>query len=125
MHSKRRLLASSVLSALAFMSTATHAQSTDKSLAPIVVTATPFSAGEGAQILALAKVLSGNGRCAAARTKLDCGYTNQVLRLSEEGGFGIRIRPSLSVVKIQRQAAGSPWEIFPYWSILNFLQEKP
>lgn len=64
MHVQRTLLAQAVLSALAIMSAAAHAQTqtqTDgQALPEVVVTSTPFNAGEGAQILSPAKVLSGD-----------------------------------------------------------------
>lgn len=60
MHVQRTLLASAVLSALASLSTTAFAQTETKTLPEVIVTATPFGAGEGAQILAPAKVLSGD-----------------------------------------------------------------
>jgi iron complex outermembrane receptor protein len=57
MHLQHSMLASAVLSALAVMSGSANAQATAQ---PVIVTATPFGAGEGAQILAPAKVLSGD-----------------------------------------------------------------
>lgn len=60
MHVQRTLLASAVLSALAAMSTTAFGQAENQTLPEVVVTATPFNASEGAQILAPVKVLSGN-----------------------------------------------------------------
>ncbi|MEC5218616.1 iron complex outermembrane receptor protein [Actimicrobium sp. GrIS 1.19] len=57
MHAQRTLLASAVLSALTSVS---FAQTTDKSLQTVTVTAAPFSSNEGDQILAPAKILSGD-----------------------------------------------------------------
>lgn len=56
---QRTLLARAVLSALATLSAAAQAQTVEKTLPSIVVTATPFNSEESAQILAPAKVLSG------------------------------------------------------------------
>lgn len=63
MHVQRTLLASAVLAALAPFS---FAQTTSKPVATVVVTATPFNAAEGDQILTPAKVLAGD----ELRTKL-------------------------------------------------------
>ncbi len=60
MHVQRTRLAGAVLSALAALSTHALAQTETKTLPEVVVTATPFGSGEGAQILAPAKVLSGD-----------------------------------------------------------------
>ncbi|MDB5761177.1 MAG: putative outer membrane protein [Herminiimonas sp.] len=60
MYVQHTLLTSAVLSALAVMSAAAFAQTENKALPEVVVTATPFNANEGAQILAPAKVLSGD-----------------------------------------------------------------
>jgi iron complex outermembrane receptor protein len=66
MQFQQSLLASAVLSALAVMSGSAGAQAVtptttgETTLKPIVVTATPFGANEGAQILAPARVLSGD-----------------------------------------------------------------
>ena len=60
MHVQCSLLARAVLPALAFMSAAVQAQADDQALPEVVVSSTPFQAGEGAQILAPAKVLSGD-----------------------------------------------------------------
>lgn len=59
MHVQRTLLARAVLSALAGVTTATYAQQ-EQTLPEVTVTATPFNAPETAQILAPARVLSGN-----------------------------------------------------------------
>lgn len=59
MHTQRTLLASAVLSALAGIPLAANAQTEEKTLPSITVTATPFNASESAQILAPTKVLSG------------------------------------------------------------------
>lgn len=59
MHVQRTLLARAVLSALAGVTTATYAQE-EQTLPAVTVTATPFNAPETAQILAPARVLSGN-----------------------------------------------------------------
>lgn len=56
----RTVLASAVSSVLAASSAHVFAQAQDKALPAVVVTATPFNAPEGAQILAPAKVLSGD-----------------------------------------------------------------
>ncbi len=60
MIAQRTLLASAVLSALASFSHSALAQSQDETLPAVVVTATPFSTDENAQILAPAKVLYGD-----------------------------------------------------------------
>jgi iron complex outermembrane receptor protein len=60
MEFQHSLMAGAVLSVLAGISSTASAQSDDKTAAPVVVTATPFGAGEGAQILAPARVLSGD-----------------------------------------------------------------
>jgi len=60
MHAQRTLLASAVLSALTGIPMAAKAQTEEKTLPSITVTATPFNTGESAQILAPAKVLSGD-----------------------------------------------------------------
>jgi iron complex outermembrane receptor protein len=60
MHLQQSMLASAVVSALAAMSGNAAAQAADQTLQPIVVTATPFGSGEATQILAPAKVLSGD-----------------------------------------------------------------
>ncbi|GAA4017666.1 TonB-dependent receptor [Actimicrobium antarcticum] len=57
MHAQRTLLAGAILSALSSLS---NAQTIDPTLQTIVVTASPFGANEGDQILAPAKVLSGD-----------------------------------------------------------------
>lgn len=63
MHVQRTILASAVLAALAPLS---FAQTTSQPVATVVVTATPFNAAEGDQILTPAKVLAGD----ELRTKL-------------------------------------------------------
>jgi iron complex outermembrane receptor protein len=63
MHVQRTILASAVLAALAPFS---FAQTANPPVSTVVVTATPFGAGEGDQILTPAKVLSGD----ELRTKL-------------------------------------------------------
>lgn len=60
MQLQRTLLASAVLSALASISFAQTAEPQQAALPTVTVTATPFGASEGAQILAPAKVLSGD-----------------------------------------------------------------
>ena len=62
MNVPRTLLASAVLSTLSTLSTSSaHAQAPSESVLPrVVVTATPFGASEGDQILAPAKVLAGD-----------------------------------------------------------------
>ncbi|MDB5747522.1 MAG: TonB-dependent receptor [Massilia sp.] len=61
MHVQRTLLASAVLTALAPLSFAqTQAPTTTGPIATVVVTATPFNASEGDQILTPAKVLAGD-----------------------------------------------------------------
>lgn len=60
MIAQHTLLASAVLSALATYSTTILAQTEEKTLPPVVVRATPFSADENTQILTPAKVLLGN-----------------------------------------------------------------
>ena len=60
MYTQRTLLASAVLSAFASLPSLTVAQNTDNALPEVTVTATPFNTAEGAQILAPAKVLSGD-----------------------------------------------------------------
>lgn len=57
---QRTLLASAVLSAFASCTTTAFSQTEDKTLPVVVVTAAPFQAGESAQIIAPAKVLSGD-----------------------------------------------------------------
>jgi len=57
---KRAVMAHAVSCALAGLSMVSHAQSTDKSLAPVVVTADPFGSQENATILSPARVLSGD-----------------------------------------------------------------
>lgn len=57
MHVQRTLVASAVLSAITSI---TFAQTTDKPIATVIVTATPFNTAEGDQILSPAKVLSGD-----------------------------------------------------------------
>lgn len=57
---QRILLASTLPSLLATLPTSVFAQSQEKTLSPVVVTAAPFNSGEDAQILAPAKVLSGD-----------------------------------------------------------------
>ena len=58
MHVQRTILATAVLAALAPLS---FAQSTAKQpMSTVVVTASPFAAAEGDQILTPAKVLSGD-----------------------------------------------------------------
>ena len=61
---QQRYLASAVVSALAVWSAAAVAQ--EKALSEVIVTATPFNASEGEQILAPAEVLTGHD----LRTKL-------------------------------------------------------
>ncbi|HEX7635649.1 MAG TPA: TonB-dependent receptor [Noviherbaspirillum sp.] len=56
---QRTLLARAVLSAFAVLSAAAQAQTEEKTLPSVVVTATPFNSEESAQIIAPAKVLSG------------------------------------------------------------------
>lgn len=56
---QRTLLARAVLSALATLSAAAQAQTEEKTLPSVVVTATPFDNEESAQIIAPAKILSG------------------------------------------------------------------
>ncbi|RQO34760.1 TonB-dependent receptor [Herminiimonas sp. KBW02] len=60
MIAQRTLLASAVLSALASLSNSALAQEQEKVLPAVVVTASPFSNEESAQIMAPAKVLYGN-----------------------------------------------------------------
>lgn len=60
MIAQRTLLASAVLSALASLSHSVFAQAQEQTLPAVVVTSTPFSNDEGAQILAPAKVLYGD-----------------------------------------------------------------
>lgn len=60
MFTQRTLLASAVLSALASHTTIALSQTEEKTLPPVVVRATPFQAEESAQIIAPARVLSGN-----------------------------------------------------------------
>ncbi|HTN66636.1 MAG TPA: TonB-dependent receptor, partial [Burkholderiaceae bacterium] len=61
MHVQRTLLAQAVLWAIACISAAqAQTRSDDQALPEVVVSSTPFNAGEGAQILAPAKVLSGD-----------------------------------------------------------------
>lgn len=57
---QRAVMAHAVSCALAGLSMVSHAQSTDKSLAPVVVTADPFGSQENATILSPARVLSGD-----------------------------------------------------------------
>jgi iron complex outermembrane receptor protein len=57
MHVQRTLVASAVLSAITSIS---FAQTADKPIATVIVTATPFNTAEGDQILSPAKVLSGD-----------------------------------------------------------------
>lgn len=57
---QRTLMTSAVLSALAAHSISSFAQSAEKTLPAITVTASPFSGGENTQILTPAKVLTGN-----------------------------------------------------------------
>jgi iron complex outermembrane receptor protein len=59
MSMQRTLIASAVLSALAAPSVAAFAQSTEKTLPTVTVTANPLGSEENAQILTPAKVLSG------------------------------------------------------------------
>ena len=68
------LMAGAVLSALSSLATITHAQ--EKALPEVVVTATPFSNGENAQILIPAKVLSG----VELRNKLGASLGETLLR---------------------------------------------
>ncbi|CAL63074.1 Putative outer membrane protein [Herminiimonas arsenicoxydans] len=60
MIAQRTLLASAVLSALASLPHSVFAQAQEQTLSAVVVTSTPFSNDEGAQILAPAKVLYGD-----------------------------------------------------------------
>jgi iron complex outermembrane receptor protein len=60
MSTQRTLIAGGVLSTLAVCSSATLAQTEDRALPEVVVKASPFQAGETAQILTPARVLSGN-----------------------------------------------------------------
>ena len=57
---QRAVMAHAVSCALAGLSMVSHAQSPDKSLAPVVVTADPFGSQENATILSPARVLSGD-----------------------------------------------------------------
>lgn len=57
---QRTLLAQAVLSAITLMTASAHAQTDDQALPEVVVSSTPFNSGENAQILAPAKVLSGD-----------------------------------------------------------------
>lgn len=57
---QRTLLASALLSAFASCTNTAFSQTDDKTLPAVVVTAAPFQAGESAQIIAPAKVLSGD-----------------------------------------------------------------
>ncbi len=57
---QRTLMASAVMSALAWLPLASFAQGNEKILPAVIVTATPFSSDENAQILIPAKVLGGN-----------------------------------------------------------------
>jgi iron complex outermembrane receptor protein len=57
---QRAVMAHAVSCALAGLSMVSHAQSTDKSLAPVVVTADPFGSQENATILSPTRVLSGD-----------------------------------------------------------------
>jgi len=60
MNFQRAVMAHAVSCALAGLSMASHAQSTDSALAPVVVTADPFGSQENATILSPARVLSGD-----------------------------------------------------------------
>lgn len=60
MNFQRAVMAHAVSCALAGFSMASHAQSTDSTLAPVVVTADPFGSQENATILSPARVLSGD-----------------------------------------------------------------
>ncbi|NCV87070.1 MAG: TonB-dependent receptor, partial [Oxalobacteraceae bacterium] len=57
---QRSVLAHAISCALAGASIAAYAQQSDKSLAPVVVTADPFGSQENATILSPARVLSGD-----------------------------------------------------------------
>ncbi len=59
MHIQRTLMATAIISTITFASAA-HAQDATQALPGIIVTATPFGTNEDAQILAPAKVLSGD-----------------------------------------------------------------
>jgi iron complex outermembrane receptor protein len=76
MHFPRLLLTTAISSALASLSTPAFAQTQEKSLPPVVVTATPFNAPENAQILAPATVLTGN----ELRDKLEPSLGNTLSR---------------------------------------------
>jgi iron complex outermembrane receptor protein len=76
MHFPRILSAAAVSSALASMCSPALAQSTEQSLPPVVVTATPFNAPEDAQILLPATVLSGT----ELRNKLEPSLGNTLVR---------------------------------------------
>jgi iron complex outermembrane receptor protein len=60
MFTQRTFLANAVLSALASHATTALAQTEERTLPPVVVTASPFQAGENAQIITPARVLSGS-----------------------------------------------------------------
>lgn len=72
----RILSVATVSSALASLSLPAVAQGEAKSLAPVIVTATPFNASEEAQILTPATVLSGD----ALRNKLESSLGNTLSR---------------------------------------------
>jgi iron complex outermembrane receptor protein len=76
MHVPRILSAATVSSALASLCSPAFAQVEDKSLPPVIVTATPFNASENAQILTPATVLSGD----ALRNKLEPSLGNTLSR---------------------------------------------
>jgi len=57
---QRTLMASAILSALASLSLSCHAQSAEKILPTVTVTAAPFNNDESSQVLVPAKVLSGS-----------------------------------------------------------------
>jgi iron complex outermembrane receptor protein len=76
MYFPRILSAAAVSSALASLCSSAIAQVEDKSLPPVVVTATPFNAPENAQILTPATVLSGT----ELRNKLEPSLGNTLVR---------------------------------------------
>ncbi|MDB5841246.1 MAG: putative outer membrane protein [Herminiimonas sp.] len=87
MHIQPTIMARAILFALSAMSAAALAQDAEPTLGEVVVTSSPFSADEGAQILAPAKVLSGD----ELRNKLDSSLGET---LSHElgvssSGFGV------------------------------------